>query len=127
MRNLKHTLVIATYAALAASSSPVSAENPLSVAEVKALITGNTVYMQNLENKLFLRMHYEPSGQFVVLRDDGARYDGLWSVRADGTLCVIAQGEICGKIQKNTDGTYTRMVGGAPAFKWLTITPGKDF
>jgi hypothetical protein len=54
-------------------------------------------------------------------------YHGLWSVRADGILCIIAQGEICGKIQKNTDGTYTRMVGGAPAFKWLTITPGKDF
>lgn len=114
-------------AALAAWGSPALADNLMSMAEVKALITGNTVYMQNLENKLFLRMHYEPSGQFAVLRDDGARYDGLWSVRADGTLCIVAQGEVCGKIQKNTEGTYTRLVGGAPAFKWLTVTPGKDF
>jgi hypothetical protein len=94
-------------ALLAAPSVPAVADNLMGMAAIKALISGNTVYMQNLENKLFLRMHYEPSGQFAVLRDDGARYDGLWSVRADGT--------------------YTRFVGGAAAFNWLTISPGKDF
>ena len=127
MRSLRTSPLLALCVALAALSGSAAAQNPLGMVELKSLINGNTIYMQNLENKLFLRMHYEPSGQFVVLRDDGARYDGLWSVRADGTLCIIAQGEICGKIQKNADGTYTRMVGGAAAFKWLTITPGKDF
>lgn len=124
---MKHTLVIAVYAALAVSISPVWAENPLSMAELKALITGNTIHAQNLSNGLYLRAHYEPGGQFVVLRDDGAQFSGVWSVRANGTLCLIVSGEECGSIVKNADGTYTRMAGSAPAFKWLKITPGKDF
>jgi hypothetical protein len=51
----------------------------------------------------------------------------IWSIRANGILCLIVSGEECGSIVKNADGTYTRMAGSAPAFKWLKVTPGKDF
>lgn len=127
MRTFRTSHLLAPCVALAALSGSAAAQNSLGMAEVKALITGNTVHAQNLSNGLFLRAHYEPGGQFVVLRDDGAQFSGVWSVRANGTLCLIVSGEECGSIVKNADGTYTRMAGSAPAFKWLKITPGKDF
>lgn len=113
-------------AALAAWSFSVAAQSTLGMAEAKALITGNTVYMQNLESGLHMRFHFAPSGQFLVLRDDGVTFDGIWSVRSDGALCTIASNEACGKLQKLADGTYKREAGGF-AHRWLTITPGKDF
>lgn len=61
------------------------------------------------------------------LRDDGVQFSGLWSVRADGAHCTIIHNEECGRIEKSADGTHTRVVGGTPAFKWLKVTPGKDF
>ncbi len=114
--------------ALAAWSCATAAQDALGMAEVKTLISGNTVYMQNLENGLHLWMHFAPSGQFVVLRDDGAQFDGLWSLRPDGTLCTITSNENCGKLQKHADGTYKRDTGARGfAHRWLKITPGKDF
>ena len=35
--------------------------------------------------------------------------------------------EVCAKVEKNADGSYTRVVNGVPSFKWTRITPGKDF
>ncbi|MDH4094050.1 MAG: hypothetical protein OEV81_04610 [Betaproteobacteria bacterium] len=34
---------------------------------------------------------------------------------------------IVGSTEKNACGTYTRIVNGVPAFRWLKVTPGKDF
>lgn len=123
-----HTTRTALAAALMAWSCTAAAQGALSMPEVKALISGNTAYMQNLENKMHLRMHVAPSGTFSVLRDDGAQFDGVWNVRADGALCTIASNENCGKLHRNADGTYTRDTGaGGFAHRWLKFTPGKDF
>ena len=114
------------FTTLALLSTSGTAQDQLGMVEVKSLISGNTVYMQNVENGLHLRMHFTASGQFAVLRDDGATFDGVWSVRPDGTLCTIASNEVCGKLHKHADGTYKREAGGF-AHRWLKITPGKDF
>jgi hypothetical protein len=125
---MHRTIRAALVATLAAWSCAAAAQDTLSMPEVKSLISGNTAYMQNLESKVYLRMHFAPSGTFTVLRDDGAQFDGVWSVRADGTLCTIASNENCGKLHKNADGTYTRDTGaGGFAHRWLKFTPGKDF
>jgi hypothetical protein len=92
MRMLMSALLVAAWAALAGFGSPAAAQDSLGMAELKALIIGNSVYAHNLSNGLFLRAHFEPGGQFVVLRDDGAQFAGLWSVRANGMLCLIVSG-----------------------------------
>lgn len=115
-------------AVIAVCPFAAAAQDTLGAAETRALISSNTARMQNLENGLYLRMYFEPAGQFVVQRDDGVQFDGLWSVRPDGTLCTIASNEICGKLQKQVDGTYKRDTGaGGFAHHWVKITPGRDF
>lgn len=114
-------------AAVAAFSVPASAQGSLGMAEVKALITDKTVDIHNLSTGLYFRAYYAASGDMIVQRADAMEFAGRWSVRPDGAHCVYFDVETCGKIEKNTDGAYTRAVGGKPAYRWLKVTPGKDF
>jgi hypothetical protein len=127
MQFLKNTLFVGAWVALAASAAPAAAQAFLNMAELKALVSGNTVHFTNLENGLVGRAFHDAGGEVMVDRDDGATFSGLWSVRADGTHCIIFSGEVCGKIRKNADGTYTRVIVGSPGFTWMRITPGKGF
>ncbi|MDH4174303.1 MAG: hypothetical protein OEV97_11245, partial [Betaproteobacteria bacterium] len=104
-----------------------SAQGPLGMAELKALIAGKTIDYQSLSDGKYWRAYYENSGQLLVQRDDALEFSGKWSVRADGSHCHSFNDEVCAKIEKNTDGSYMRIVNGVPAFKWLKIKPGKDF
>lgn len=113
--------------ALAAWSCAAAAQDSLGMAQVKALITGSTVVMQRLSDGASFRSYYTASGDVIVQRSDAVEFSGRWSVRADGTLCVYFDVETCGGTEKNADGTYTRIIGGTPAFKWLKVTPGKAF
>jgi hypothetical protein len=97
------------------------------MAEVKALITGKTVDAQSLSDGRQWRTYYESSGQLLVQRDDAQEFSGVWSVRADGSHCHSFNDEVCARIEKNADGSHTRIVNGVPTLKWLKITPGKGF
>lgn len=113
--------------ALAAWSCAAAAQDTLGMAQVKALITGRTVDVHRLSDGASFRNYYAASGDVILQRADAQEFTGRWSLRADGTLCVFFDTEICGSTRKNADGTYTRVVNGAPAFRWLKVTRGKDF
>ncbi len=117
----------ALWAALTAWSCATAAQGALAIDEVKALIAGNTVDVHRLSDGASFRNYFAASGDAILQRADAAEFAGRWSVRADGTLCVFFDTEICGSTEKNADGTYTRIVNGAPTFRWLKITPGKAF
>lgn len=100
----------------------------LGKAELTFLVSGKTVHFQDLSNGQAGRAYHDTGGEIVVDRDDGATFSGLWSVRPDGTHCMIVSGEICSRILKNGDGTYTRVIiGDGRRFQWTKITPGKAF
>lgn len=63
----------------------------------------------------------------IIQRADAMEFSGRWSLRPNGMLCVYFDMENCGTIHKDGDGSYTRMVEGKPTFRWLKISPGKDF
>lgn len=113
--------------AVAAWPCVAAAQDTLGMAEVKALITDSTVDMQRLSDEARFRAYYAASGDVILQRSDAAEFAGRWSTRTDGTLCVYFDIETCGSTEKNGDGTYTRNVGGKPAFTWLKVTPGKGF
>jgi len=120
-------LLLPLWAALTVPSFPAAAQNRLGMAELKALISGNTVHFEEISTGRGGRAHHAASGQIEVLRDDGGTFSGLWSVSADGSHCMIVSNEICSRIEKNADGSYTRVINGVPSFRWTKITPGKDF
>jgi hypothetical protein len=97
------------------------------MAETKSLITGNTIDVHRLSDGASFRNYYDASGDVLLQRADAQEFTGRWSVRADGTLCVFFDTEVCGSTVKSADGTYTRIVNGAPVFRWLKVTPGKAF
>jgi len=118
-------LLIAVSAALAVPGFPAAAQNHLGMADLKTLISGNTVHFQNLSSGRTGRAYYAPSGEILIKRDDGVEFAGLWSIGANGAHCLILTHEICAKIEKNADGSYTRVVNGTPELMWTKISPGK--
>ena len=120
-------LLAGAFAALAASSGPAAAQGFLSMDELKTLITGNTVHFKAVDSGRTGRVYYDAKGEMLVDRDEGATYSGLWSVGTNGLLCINTSGEICGKVRKNADGTYTHMIREVPGYEWPKITAGKSF
>jgi len=114
-------------AALAALSSPGMAQGQLGIAEVRALVSGTTVDILNLSSGQPFRAYFAASGELVIQRPDAVEVAGRWNVREDGSHCVHFDRESCGKLSKNADGSYTRVVDDALAYRWLRVTPGKDF
>jgi hypothetical protein len=119
--------LIAVGAALIVWSGPGAAQGALTMSDVKALISGNTVHAAALAGGQTFLAYHAPSGEIVVQRDDANEFSGYWSVRPDGTLCVSFSSEACGTVSKNADGTHTRNVGGVATYRWTRITPGKGF
>ncbi len=122
---MKITITLCTALLLVPAVAP--AQTTLDVVEVKAMITDRTVDIQNLSTGLHFRAFYAASGEMIVQRADAVEISGRWSVRPDGALCVYFDVESCGGLSKNADGTYTRIVGGKPAFTWFKVAPGKGF
>jgi hypothetical protein len=117
-----------TGALLAAAASLVAAQEQLGKAELTALLSGNTVHFSDLQSGQSGRAYHDAGGEIVVERNDGSTFSGLWSVRDDGAHCMIVSGEICSRILKSGDGTYTRVIiGDGRRFQWVRITPGKAF
>lgn len=110
----------------AAISGPVFAQSQLDAAEVRTLIVGNTADVDPGEGIPF-RAYFEPSGKWVQQRG-GEILEGTWRINDDGSQCVTnSSGLSCGFIQKNGDGTYTRIVDGRAGFRWTKIHAGKAF
>jgi hypothetical protein len=123
--NVVHTAILG--GALAAFSVAASAEGAVGMAELNALISGNTVHAQTLSNGQAFLSYFAASGKIVVQRDDAMEFSGYWSIRPDGSLCVSFSTEACGTIAKNADGSHTRNVGSVPTYRWSRITSGKGF
>ena len=110
----------------AAVSYPVFAQSQLNAADVRKLIIGNTVESHRPEGPPF-RAFFEPGGKWVQ-QDGGQIYEGTWRINDDGSQCVTSRtGLSCAFIQKNGDGTYTRIVDGRPEIRWMKIFVGKAF
>ncbi|MBL0919948.1 MAG: hypothetical protein IBJ14_14695 [Hydrogenophaga sp.] len=110
----------------ALGASPVGAQGFLGAADVRALIEGNTVEVQRGNGTRYLA-YYEPGG--IWLRQErGQIAQGAWRVLDDGNQCVaIGRDDSCALIQKNPDGTFTRISNGVAQFTWLKVMPGKGF
>lgn len=122
------TIRLALCLSLAGLPSAASAEDTLNKAELTALVSGNTVHFRDLSNGPHGRAYHDPKGEILVDRDDGSNFSGIWSVRQDGAHCMITSGEICSRISKNGDGTYTRVIiSDGRRFQWTKITSGKGF
>jgi hypothetical protein len=120
-------LTVQLVLALAAGHAPtVSAQTMLTADEVRTTITGNTAEAQRSNGSRFLA-YYEPSGIWVRW-EKGIVTEGKWRILDNGDQCVtVGREDSCAQIQKNADGTYTRMQNGKPQFNWLKVTPGKTF
>jgi Protein of unknown function (DUF995) len=124
---MRLNLRIATGLAIVCIPSAAQAADYLDKSELTTLIAGNTVYFKNFANGVTGRAFHDTSGRILVERDDGAAFEGLWSVQANGKLCMIVSNEICSTVTKNTDGSYTRRTDGGDIYQWTKITPGKGF
>lgn len=113
--------------AIATSAAPALAQSYLNQEDLKRLINGNTVHMQDLMSGRSFMAYHHPGGRWQLMRPDGSTVEGVWSIRADGAQCVIIDTETCGLIQKNADGSYTRVVDGTPRNRWSKVTDGKGF
>lgn len=114
--------VISVVSALLAISQPCHAEKLLGGDEIKALITGKTVYASMGGNGEW-RQFFAPDG--TSARDTGETSD--WSVEGD-KHCNSGVNLRCAAIRDNGDGTYARLKpNGSPAVTWTKIVNGKDF
>ncbi|MGE0097727.1 MAG: hypothetical protein AB7S86_05200 [Hydrogenophaga sp.] len=113
--------------AAAVFQAPVSsAQTVLTADEVKATIAGNTAEAQRPNGSRFLA-YYEPGGLWLRW-ERGIVTEGKWRVMDNGDQCVtVGKEDSCAQVQKNGDGTYTRMQNGKPQFNWLKVMPGKGF
>lgn len=113
--------------AAAAVITPAQAQSYLGKDELRQLIQGNTVHTEDLASGRSFMAYHDPGGRWQLLRPDGSVVEGTWSIRADGAQCVIMDAETCGLIQKQADGTFTRVVNGTPRNRWSKVTQGKGF
>lgn len=126
MQTYRILAVVATTAAMAFSPLASFAQDVLSALEVRTLIVGNTIEVQRNNGTRYVAYH-EPSG--IWLRQEGERiFEGKWRILDDGNQCVaIGRDDSCAQIQKNADGTFTRIQNGKVQFMWLRVLPGKTF
>lgn len=120
MKKLATTLAV--FSLLLPVSQICHAGKMLSGDEIKALITGKTVYV-SLNSNTQWRQYFSADGSSA--RDNGETSD--WSVE-DGKHCNTAANLRCAAIRDNGDGTYARLKpNGSPAVTWTKIVNGKDF
>jgi hypothetical protein len=100
--------------------------NYLSAAEIRKLLIGNTIVAQRPNGTQF-QAYFEASGKWFR-KEHGRDGHGTWRILDDGRQCVtVAQEDSCALIQRNNDGTYTRVVDAKPHYRWLAIKPGRAF
>ena len=119
---LRLSAILAIYAALISVSH--AEQSYLGEAEVRELITGNTVHGQGSQRGTEFRSFYDSNGKWR-LEQPGTSLTGTWWTKSDGDLCVLSiAGQSCSAIRKNDDATYDLFSDGKPRAKWLRVTTG---
>ena len=120
MNKIATTLTV--FSLLFSISQVCHAEKMLSGDEIKALLTGKTVYV-TLNSSTQWRQYFAADGSSA--RDNGETSE--WSVDGD-KHCNTAAATRCAAIRDNGDGTYARLKpNGSTAVTWTKIVNGKDF
>lgn len=120
----KLAVAIAGFSMLFSLSQACHAEKMLSGDEIKALITGKTVYVVVPNSSTNWRQYYAADGSSA--RDNGQT--STWQVEGDIHCNTAAKNNPCLPIRDNGNGTYDRMKSdGSPAVTWTKIIDGKEF
>lgn len=115
---------VATLMVLAALAASSAEPGYLSADEVRALIVGNTVEVQDPTGTRF-RVYFDPDGRRLI-QQGGGEAAMPWRILPDGNQCVTtATGDDCARIVRNADGTWSRQREGNAVYRWLRILPGK--
>jgi len=118
----KHATAFAALTLLFSFSQPSHADKTLTGDEIKALVSGKTVYVSSSSSTQW-RQFFAADGSSD--RDNGEKSD--WYVEND-KHCNTASSLLCASIRDNGDGTYARLKpNGSPAVTWAKIVDGKDF
>lgn len=117
------SVVLATILAVTLGSSAF-AGSKLSAAEVKALMLVKP-QMPCITLKVSSSAYFTTDGKMIR---KGAR-SGTYEIKTNGKHCVdFGSGVRCADIEKNKDGTYSRVAGnGKRPVTWKKIVDGKDF
>lgn len=94
----------------------------LSGDEIKALITGKTVYVTHKANGNQWKTYFAADGTTAASNSDGGR----WEIK-DGKHCNTGVKLVCAKVADLGDGIYARLKpNGDIAVVWTKIVDGKD-
>jgi len=108
-------------------SISASAEQALTAAEIRALISNKTIDAVHLRKDFTFKVYFDAKGngiQYVNEIPNPGHY------KFEGNMhCIDFPGTFkCSKVVKNDDGTYTRILNGTkPVIKWIKFTEGKIF
>lgn len=99
----------------------------IGAAELKQLITGNTVHNSCQVTGEISKTYFDPSGNYT--RDQqGQISEGPYYIKDDGTHCNVVNGKHnCAGIWKVDGGKYHRILpSGKRVGIWEKIVPGRD-
>lgn len=116
--------ILALMALIICCGSALAGET-LDAAAVKKLLTGNTAHVQRGDGTT-LKNYFSPDGK-LIRYENGATSEGTWQVKDDGTHCVDGLPGGCGRIVKNSDGSYDRVQAWGRPVTFSAVVNGKDF
>lgn len=119
-------LVVGLSVAGAPWSSAVAGE-ALSADQIKALISGKTVYAKHLKKGFDFKVYFDADGKTAIRDDGGNPVETTYSFDGD-KHCLEWKGKNrCAQIVDNGDGTYSRLNKSGKAFIiWNRFVDGKD-
>lgn len=113
------------FLSLAAVVTPVQAGKTLSGDEIKALISGKTVYVTLNANGAKWKSYFAADGS-ALLSNSSDKQE--WRIDENGRHCNTGVPLACAPIVDNGDGTFSRVKpDGSVAVTWTKIVDGKDF
>ena len=120
------TQVLAAVLAASVPATRASAGEFLTRDELRSLVSGNTVHFEVAGAGTF-KTYLDASGEATRIHD-GQRLEGTWRINNDGALCVHYAGaeDLCGQVEENSDGTYTRVDDANVENRWTKISSGED-
>ena len=120
--------LLSTLAVVGFFSAPALAGTPLSGAQVKQLISGNSVEAYSKARGFDFKAYFATDG-IGVSEVNGKTSKGAWRINDSGEHCSQwpKQKETCGQVVDMGDGTYNRMEEGYPRSVWKKIHPGNAF
>jgi len=121
---MRKTIVSLASASLLLLSGIPAQAGELSADQLKELVSGKTLFVENPKNGKSWQMYHDPDG--TTYKSDGN--EGKWNITDDGKHCNTGVPLKCAKVVDNGDGTYNRLKpNGSTAVVWTKIVDGKDF